>query len=729
MALFLDELDDVEEKPEKAPQFLDEIQGPRFAPLSPTARTFSNRGLRNIGMRTKLGFAEGPQEKLDILRANGFDAQVVGNEIRFVDPKTNKLTTIDETGFTFADIADLIGEIPEIGGMTVGGIVGGAPQIRTGRLGSARAAGAAGAGLGGATGRQFKSAMANLFGGNVSLSEMLERIQESAITGAFADPFGRSVSNVLQKVAAPAARALAKDFDEISRLFSRKEGVGGPLSLTPAQASDEGGIARALDIGERVAESSFGGGAALRTIKRQQQEAIETMVDDMVTKVSRGNIGPEDMGVLVKDAIERKGGVFRTVESRIWGEVDRLLPDAPQVDMSRVMKFAQKELGKQLEAVTLAPAAAKNKAAPILQDMAELPDKVSFTTAMQWISNLGAKVRQKQGGEVLTGKEVGTLKQIIKQLNKSVDDAGNSLPGEEVKASYDLARGFTKQWKEIFENRLVKQLANAEPQQVAKKLFKPNMLTSIRTAKKAMGPGAFQRVKGEFLKDLFQPSNPQGIVARNLQKKLAKFGDDALKEIFDRPGELAELRLLQKALVRSQDEIGKKVPGGVAIQLMQPGAAIKIAQTVGAGALGAGQVADLGTATNITAGTVVFGPIALGAIMAHPRGIRWLTTGLTHGPKGKGVVKALSNMMAVALRQTRDVKILTPQEFERMKKKSDLAKEHEEAIEAFFTGSVPLSPELETFLSIEGLLQRPDTYRPPPRTGPPNVGVEPLQLR
>lgn len=675
---------------------------PSAAPPTKSTYTISDEGMRSFGLRTKLGFAEGPQEKLDILRANGVDATIINGELRYFDPKEQKLNSIDEASFTLGDVADIIGEIPEFIGSAVGGTAGFIAGARGGPS-QAIAGGSMGASEGAMLGRKVKMDIARSLGANISPDEETSRVAESGAYGLVGDPGGRVVGRIVERLAAPAASNLVKGFAEAQATLGKyKDARGRPLHITPGQ----GQTGALIQAGENISRSSFLGSQSLRSLDDMQEAALEQEVRSLAEGISKGAYSKEEYGTIVQDAIEKKGGTFRAVERRVWGEVDKLSPDKLNVDVAPIRKWAQDILAKTAQAREVAPSISGKKgsthAVDILADMSSLPDKVSFTTAHEWISQLSAKTR---GGpnEVLNSKEIGQLKDLTRLLNVSVETAGKTLQGKEIVDAYNVARQFTSKWRTTFDNKLVASLVNADPQKVADIAFRPNNIESLREAKKAMGPAAFEKIKGAWIGNLFKPDGELALSGDSIARRLAKYDDDTLREILDKPGQLRDVVGLAKTV-----EIVKNNPrgfGSVAIQLTQPGAMLKLAHS-GMAIQGAGATVGAvshGPAGLATASFLVFGPVAFGKIASSPGGAKWLTEGFKVQEGTKEAARVTSQLMALAYRGDRseepnDIKIVSEQEANRLLANQTKITRNKQALEKR-KESIPLTQEEEMQLN------------------------------
>jgi hypothetical protein len=640
--------------------------GPTASPSDGTSVQNERFGeLKDFGLRTRLGFASTPQEQVDILNGAGVKAFLDGNKVLAHDPKSNKAFPLDDPNtFNWYDVADLVGEVPEFVGSIIGAAAG---FVSGGPLGAM-----AGGGIGAAGGSSAKTNVAHTLGAKVTVNDELRRMEQALLWGSAGEGGGQVLFKGAQKVLAPFSNKLVKGHIEANAVLNKyRDADGKPLKLTPMQATDSWSAATM----ENIAGKSLFGSAPLRAHRASQDVAMDDAVRELVNNIGRGTFSPEEIGATVKAAIEKKGGLFREWERSVWAEVDKLSPDKALVDVTKLRKWAQEKLKSTAQARALVPAIAGGKEAgdtsastivKALEQFASLPDRISFSTSTELISSMSAMTRGK-AGEVLNQKHAGILRDMNRRLNLDVDEAGKVLAtgsDTNLKQAYDFARSFSKEWQETFNNKLVNTLAEAEPQKVADILFRPKQITSIREARKAMSAGAFQRVKGAFVESIFASGD-----AAKIAKKLGSYDDATLREIFGKGEELTDIQNLAKTIELVQKKpVG--APGGVAIQLMQPGAVV---QLVGGFALAQGFPK--------TAAAIVLAPPAMAKVFASPTGAKWLTTGFKVGAKTEMASRVVSQLVRMTAQGERGeykgVRFLTQDEYDDLVRREKAYRDYE----------------------------------------------------
>jgi len=184
------------------------------------------------GLRALVSFGETESDKESILRSivgeGGYTRDAggrlaltpKGQEERGMKP-IDKNIVIEDEGFSFGDVADITGSLPEITGSVVGGILG-APL---GLLGSA-----AGAGLGGATGQAVEEGVEKLLGVQTqTLGEVAKDVAIEGAIGAGADLIGGAIFAIGRGAARTATGAAGRlgrpSIDTTEEQLLRAEGL------------------------------------------------------------------------------------------------------------------------------------------------------------------------------------------------------------------------------------------------------------------------------------------------------------------------------------------------------------------------------------------------------------------------------------------------------------------------------------------------------------------------
>lgn len=175
-------------------------------------------GLKNLPLRIKLGFVDKPQEREALIKQTYSDTRrLPTGELVFVNPETNKLTTIDEEGRSIRDIADWVGMLPEAIGGTIGSIGGEALWPAGG--------GYVGAGGGTAIGKMVQKGISKKIMGEQAIpdEQYWKDVGLSGATGVIGEGGGRLITKVLSpftKKVLPATKRAMHYFKKFGGRFT-----------------------------------------------------------------------------------------------------------------------------------------------------------------------------------------------------------------------------------------------------------------------------------------------------------------------------------------------------------------------------------------------------------------------------------------------------------------------------------------------------------------------------
>lgn len=263
-----------------------EAKNKRIRSLSAQAMGISEEDVdvhSGMGMwdRTKLAFQPTDADKMKQLedtygKENVSMLDIGGTgKMFFKDPKSGKMTMVDEQGASFADFtADIAGVVPEIAGAVVGGVKGaaigataGAAIGGVGAIPGAIAGGVIGAAGGGfATGTAQDVAVRAASGEDIQLGEITGRRGKESLLGAGVDV---ALLGTGKFVARPLMSKITGD--ATSKAFSKAGEIVGDDALTPRMLQGEEALTRELGL-----ESRIGGrvGDARKALDQKAKEIV-----------------------------------------------------------------------------------------------------------------------------------------------------------------------------------------------------------------------------------------------------------------------------------------------------------------------------------------------------------------------------------------------------------------------------------------------------------------------
>lgn len=530
---------------------------------------------------------------------------------------------------------------------TVGSVVGG--------LGGALAGGptvwgvpvtaVAGAGAGAVGGERAQIALERTVGlhGAPPVPRMLREGAFGVVGEGVATPALRAVGRTL----APFASKVTTAGVEAMRAMKGK--------VLPAQATES----RVLDIVQNIAEGSIFGGGRMREFHQAQEKIVSTLVDDAVAKYG-GRVGSEEAGAGFAQALEGAVDQFHQAGGRLYRVVDQLT-DGAMVPTKIFDDFTREELTKRgalpgevtgdtglrllrefadlaQDLTTTTPASTLVDAAgkPLREAVTDsAPNLISFEQAHFLRGQLLSKIRlyEREADDVARG----IAEQLLKRLDAAMDQGaiGLSPHGQD---AWRAANAFWRQGKQQFETKFLRSLLNREPDSVAKALMANNSSVLIRQARQAVPAKDWTPVQAAMVTNLVTKATDVEtgqISGRSLLTQIKSLGP-SLTEIFPKTAD--EVKRLGRVLATVQQRQGEGT-GRMYIQLAQ-GSALAGVLT---GGFGLTSPPSLGTGIGAS-GVILLGPVAMSRILTSPRGIRWLTTGLTAPPGSEAAVRAATNL-------------------------------------------------------------------------------------
>jgi len=577
-------------------------------------------GLQDAAMRTSLSFADSDKDELNKLRKGGYDAERLNDgTLVYMNKATNQPTAVDEERMSLYDLADHVGDLPEVVGGLVGSIAGGVsgsiiPVIGTVGTGMVLA------GLGAAEGRYYKKLINNLIGGD---SELLgwNTAKDLLITFGF-EAMGEGVGMFLAKLLRPLAGKISPQTMKGIDNFIEHGG-----RMTPAQATDNW-LARFM---ENVAEKGAGSGGIIEGFKEGQRESIDNWTKHLASEYGP-SLRPDWFGNMVQSSLNKKGSLFRAAAGPIFKRVD-VLTEKVIVSKGHIENTAQnllKELkiygpgNKELKLEKLFAASGQKQTQGMLEEMLSLPETLTFSDAQKLRSAWHAVA---QSPVTLVPDNVSRhAKLMVKAVDTAMVDMSKGL-SKEAKEAFRFANEFWKSGKDKFNDTFITSVLKQDPERVGKFALVDGGITNIRKLKNIVGQGShdWKKLQAGYVQNLFEKNEKGLLVADDIRSKMKSMGEPALREIFNGGRKVKDINKLVDTL-----EIIQKEGSGTGKMLIQ------LAQ---GGALSALVFAPLGSTARAGAGLIVLGPIGIAKLVTHPKGIKWLTEGLTtpHGKADKAI--------------------------------------------------------------------------------------------
>lgn len=319
--------------------------------------------------------------------------------------------------------ANVIGEVPQVGGGIVGGVVTAPLAVKAGVAGTAiggpvvgglAALGttALGVAFGAGTGEAYKQVGQQLSGSLDAPKTSIEaakRIGKAGVTEGAWDLVGGLAMKGFGKIIAPFKNKVMGETEGVINLL--KDRIK-PVVLLPAEATES----RVLDLLQNVSESSIVGGGAIQTYKTQRLKFFDDFADSLIDEFGK-RTDPTDLGNLFVASISNSRAVHAKASSILYNSVKAGRTKTTTQSLKNFAKPLQRRAGK-LEGIE-----AKNAGDDLVSAVMDLPEQLSYKEATELRSRLISRINE---FSVINKKApaIGKAKKMVGLLDKAI---GKSL--------------------------------------------------------------------------------------------------------------------------------------------------------------------------------------------------------------------------------------------------------------------------------------------------------------
>lgn len=258
--------------------------------------------------------------------------------VAFRRSTNERFQLVDEVGFSFGDILDFAGEIPEIVGGGIGGAIGLAGGTAFGAGFGGVPGAVAGGALGQAAGRAGRQLVSDIFGVKRATGvDAVTDILISGVTGGVSELGGVILARTAGKLLKPFAKKIPDDVKEeimyLEELFRRPDFIEAAeeagfkeFGLTPDQITENG----FLDFAVSFTENSPIGGGRLRKFKKVTMSALQEHGNGMMAQFGAEVPRPQ-LGKIVVDLID---GSFKEARGPAIALRNQVVKEA-KIDVTR----------------------------------------------------------------------------------------------------------------------------------------------------------------------------------------------------------------------------------------------------------------------------------------------------------------------------------------------------------------------------------------------------------
>lgn len=493
-----------------------------------------------------------------------------------------------------------------------------------------------------------------------------QSIEGSVVPGLMAGA-GQALGVGLNKFAGKQLAPFANQVDPEMLAITKARGI----QATPSELLNESTFgSNLLKEMEKVTSSTIGGGTVIKGIRDVNNARIAQYANDILEKVAP-HTDPDKLAQLLVADVDKTKMFFRSVQSALYGKVDKAMAGLPGVDTKGIKSFAQQVFDSMAPGRReLYGAAGKQPSAvmSLMQKINEMPDNIPFSDASQYVSDL--KRLAGYNNTQLSDPLQGSAKKLASLFESSMENTAKGA-GSNIYDLYRSASDFTRNGHRIFDDVLIKKMAETEPEQLGRTLFQPKTMESLRRMKAALSPQDFMRYqKGMFeslkqklgtetfrrvmrsgLEEIFNsPTFTKMDVATggdkffkgvSLLEKLKGFGDGTLETAF---GKEAKDALMQFGRVASRVETREPRIG-----LWGMGQLFSAFQQTALGAISGRPLYGL-----MSGGMVTLTPGLLAKLITNPTGRRLLTEGYELKPFTQHAITFSARLAAFAASRDTD---------------------------------------------------------------------------
>lgn len=410
--------------------------------------------------RTKFSFADTDKGRKQVLE----DEYGKGNAYKYGDRwlinegKNKGWNYVDENKLSWKDVADLIGDTPEVAGATAGAVLGsGVMSIPA-------------AGAGGAVGTGVKKLIAKAMGvdDRQTPMEIAQDLGESALWSSGGQAVGLGLVKGANKVLSPFADKMTPEAIA-RRELAKKYNV----ELTPAQVTQSPMLSRL----ENALNSGFTGGR-ISDIKNSQFETLQGHLNNTFDGITKGKTNEEiglDITKMLDDSMKLKKADFNQKYGDLASKIDSNIP------IDELKLKAQEIIGRNEQV----PKSLQGQSIGTAQELSMLPENIDYNTFSQIRSGLGEKAR---AGGVTGDIGTGQYKQLKSAMDNSFDNyAINNGLGTEKQNLDSFYRAFKNDYESGIVNKVLKSENNGSilPEKVGNNAV--STITNTKRVAEALG--------------------------------------------------------------------------------------------------------------------------------------------------------------------------------------------------------------------------------------------------
>lgn len=465
------------------------------------------------------------------------------------------------------------------------------------------------------------------------LHEQLGNVAEQSLMQMGGEVVG-ALGGAAVKAMSPAARvgALA------AQKTLAKEGGG----LSAAQAVES----PTLDLVESFARAGAGGKGRFIALDKANADALQATKNNLIQSISKAPADDVVAGQAFKDAVSNGDKAHGEAAADLYKNFDATTQGA-LVDTKPLQVFSQGIVDQLKRTGNVGKT---DSGGQLLDQMASVPNTMTFADAQELRSNLLARVRdlRARGDDGKAMRNATVAAQIV---DKAMEESARNLPPEVFKQFREI-NAFYKEGKDAFNNDIITNLMLKNPERVGETLFRNGNVTEILQAQKTLqlaqrldkggkinADEVTNGLRAGYLNGMLTAKPATNIegetTAKSLMKDLASAKTDRQFAVMFTPQQLDAISEFGRTAYLTLNN--KPSNFGILAPLLQASAIGDLALNASGSGTGTKSPAlDVG---------IIAAPAILAKVLTNPKAVGVLIRGIELGPKAQGSPAVMAKLV------------------------------------------------------------------------------------
>lgn len=454
--------------------------------------------------------------------------------------------------------------------------------------------------------------------------------------------------------------------------------VGKGQAVSPGFFSDN----FAIQVMDNVASGSMFGGGRMRRAQLGGTQVMQEAAEDFIKTFRTFASDSTEVQTMTQELLAGRADAWRLVAKKKFGVIDDITDAGARVNVSAlnapISKARRLAGGEEATSEIAKEIARLEEVGSISRD-----GTMTFEAAADlrsWLLRIG-----RRSTEVVPGQAKTLGGNLAKSLDRQMEESfkgllpDSGLPIAELKRAWREANAFWKTGIEDFNSTLVKTITKAEPRQVALAIRRNT--ANIRRVKRLLTEGApgvkgaddvltesgltgkqvWNEIQGEILNDMAIKSMGEvadtPVFMGNKMLRALRTNEEQMTELLGKDGYDNAMKIFRQVQLAQGGAVEKNLPGKVFITFKQAGAVSEVG----------GMVMGVGSGASPEAFALLAGPATMGRLITSKPFTKWALLGLDPKTPTAKATRAITQMMAMALKEGATVEEVEPSPDEAVK--------------------------------------------------------------